>query len=278
MSLQGRGEVIYSKEGGTQGCPAAGAFFGTGTSHQLEPEVDSRKDNIMKATYADDRVAPGKIKNLANYWVDLKVQGPEIGFYPEPSKTWLIVKPEHENNEGIEEFNDVKKTNEGRPLLGSFIGTREGTLGFVKEQVVGFVKVIGELAEAAKTNPQNAYTIFINSISRRWQYLSRTTPDISEELKPLEKAIRTVFLPQLFGGREINQQLRDIIALPLRYGGMGIQDPSVESNYDYEDSVYATSNLTQAIIDQLPQYTDDKATLDTIMKAPYTRLQTSHRQ
>ena len=62
MFLQGREEVIYSKEGGTQGCPAAGAFFGMGTSHQLEPEVDSRKDNIMKAGYADDRVAPGKIK------------------------------------------------------------------------------------------------------------------------------------------------------------------------------------------------------------------------
>ena len=102
------------------------------------------KDNIKKAAYADDRVTPGKIKNLANYWVDLKVQGPEIGFYPEPSKTWLIVKPEHENNEGIEEFNDVKKTNEGRPLLGSFIGTREGTLGFVKLQVAGFVKDVTE--------------------------------------------------------------------------------------------------------------------------------------
>ena len=136
--------------------------------------------------------------NLAPYWKDLKIQGPEVGFHPEASKTWLIVKPEHENNEGIEEFSDVKKTNEGRPLLGSFIGTREGTLGFVKLQVAGFVKDVTELAEAAKTNPQNAYILFINSISRRWQYLSRTTPDISEELKPLEKAIRTIFLPQLF--------------------------------------------------------------------------------
>ena len=75
-----------------------------------------------------------------------------------------------------------------------------------------------------------------------------------------------MFLPELFRGRYINQQLRDIIALPLRNGGIGIQDPSLESDYDYEDSLLVTANLTQAIIDQLPTYVEDKVTQATIMK------------
>ena len=47
---------------------------------------------------------------------------------------------------------------------------------------------------------------------------------------------------------------------------MGIQDPSLESKYDCKDSLLATANLTQAIIDQLPQYVEDKATQATVMK------------
>ena len=82
--------------------------------------------------------------------------------------------------------------------------------------MAGFVNPVFELSEVAKINPQNAYILYINGISQRWQYLSRATPEISEELKPLEKAIRTMFLPALFGGRYINDQLRNIIALPIR--------------------------------------------------------------
>ena len=47
---------------------------------------------------------------------------------------------------------------------------------------------------------------------------------------------------------------------------MGIQDPSLEADFDYKDSKLATANLTQAIIDQLPAYVEDKETQATIMK------------
>ena len=63
MFIQGSSEIIYSKEGATQGCPAAGAFFSTGTGKQLEPEED-----IMKAGYADDRDTLGKLRKLDPWW------------------------------------------------------------------------------------------------------------------------------------------------------------------------------------------------------------------
>ena len=55
---------------------------------------------------------------------------------------------------------------------------------------------------------------------------------MSEAFKPLEKAIRTMFLPTLFGGRAISDQLRNIITLPTWYGGLGKQDPSQEADFD----------------------------------------------
>ena len=165
---------------------------------------------------ADAISSTGKLVNLAPWWTKLNQKyGPEIGYLPEASKTWLLVKPEHEA-EGNERFFDVNISTEGRPFLGSFIGNHEGTLNFVRQKVIGFVKDIYKLTEVALINPQNAYILYINGISQRWQYLSRTTPEISEELKPLERAIRTMFLPALFGGRYINDQLRNIIALPIR--------------------------------------------------------------
>ena len=76
----------------------------------------------------------------------------------------------------------------------------------------------------------------------------------------------TSFLPALFGGRVISDQIRDIITLPTRLGGLGIHDPSKEANFDYEDSKLATANLKQVIINQLPTYVEDKETQATIMK------------
>ena len=121
----------------------------------------------MKAGYADDRDTLGKLRELAPWWKKLKEEGPKVGFYPEASKTWLLVKPEHKA-EGKESISHVNISTEGRPFLGSFIGNHEGTMKFIRQKVTGFVKDIYELTEVALINPQIAYTLYINGISLRW--------------------------------------------------------------------------------------------------------------
>ena len=92
------------------------------------------------------------------------------------------------------------------------------------------MKDVHELSEIVLKDPQVAYSLYINGISLRWRFLARTTLGILEAFKPLLKAIRTMFLPSLFGGWALSDQFRNIIALPTRYGGLGIYDPSQEAD------------------------------------------------
>ena len=82
MHLQGSDEVIYTKEGATQGCPGANAFYSTGSGRLLEPEK-----NLRKSGFTDDINSAWKLVNLAPWWTKLNdKEGPEIGYYPEASK------------------------------------------------------------------------------------------------------------------------------------------------------------------------------------------------
>ena len=78
--------------------------------------------------YADDggaaRTRVG-LKRIQNH-------GPMFGYFPNPSKTWLVVKEAHLDR-ATEMFSDIKISVEGRKYLGSFIGTEDGKAKFVGE-------------------------------------------------------------------------------------------------------------------------------------------------
>ena len=64
------------------------------------------------------------------WWDSINLHGPFIGYFPEPSKSWLIVKEEH-YDEAITAFegSKVKITKEGNRHLGDIVGS----LAFKKE-------------------------------------------------------------------------------------------------------------------------------------------------
>ena len=68
----------------------------------------------------------------------------------------------------------------------------------------------------------------------KWTYLSRTIPDIEEFLKPLKDTIRKQFLPALTGQNAFKDLERDLMALPVRHGGLGITNPSKNVSTIYE--------------------------------------------
>ena len=45
-----------------------------------------------------------------------------------------------------------------------------------------WIKDIDSLANIAKTEPQLAYAAYVYGMSKRWMFLSRTTPCIAEEM------------------------------------------------------------------------------------------------
>ncbi len=80
-------------------------------------------------------------------------------------------------------------------------------------------------------------------------FLQRTVEDISTSFIPLEEAIRVSLIPALVG-RNVTDLERSMIALPLRFGGLGIQDPVKISDKEYKASKSITEELTNMIVDQ----------------------------
>ena len=66
---------------------------------------------------------------------------------------------------------------------------------------------------------------------------------------PLEEAIRVNLIPALCG-KDVNDLERRIIALPYRYGGLGMQNPVSTADREFQTSSQITSQLTDLICQQ----------------------------
>ena len=49
-------------------------------------------ENIKQVWFADDASAGGKLDHIKKWWYNIFQIGLEYGYYPNASKTWLIVK------------------------------------------------------------------------------------------------------------------------------------------------------------------------------------------
>ena len=85
---------MYSMEGVTQGDPLSMCFY----SVPLLPLVRSLrcKEKWMQSWYADDSAFAGTLENVKEWFEKLLEKGPMYAYYPEPSKSVLVVDPQFE--------------------------------------------------------------------------------------------------------------------------------------------------------------------------------------
>ena len=270
-------KMILSEEGVTQGDNAAMGFYSCSTIPLIRASAinnikyssvnnnsSTTINDVKQVWYADDAAGGGKIKELQRWWRTLQSRGPLFGYYPKPSKTWVIVKQEH-YDAAKKAFPNLNITTSGHKYLGSFIGTTEGKEAFVSEKVIEWCKDLKQLSEIASREPQVAYSAFIYGLSKRWTYVCRTTPDISELLKPLEHSITELFIPaildRVFSCTDI---LRQVFSLPQRDGGLGIFNMTEISDAEYGFSIRATKQLTEAIYCQDHEYHENDEELHDV--------------
>jgi len=74
-------------------------------------------------------------------------------------------------------------------------------------------------------------------------------PDASELFEPLENAIRDQLIPALVE-REVSDAERQILALPLRHGGLGLTDSRETAKTEYKHSTQITNKLTAKMYTQ----------------------------
>jgi len=62
---------------------------------------------------------------------------------------------------------------------------------------------------------------------------------MSELFEPLENAIRDQLIPAL-KGQEVSDAEKQILALPLRHGGLGLTDPRETTKTEHKHSIKIT--------------------------------------
>ena len=193
--------------------------------------------------------------------------GPNYGYFPKPSKSWVITKPEF-YDEAKKLFPGLNVTDIGHKYLGSFIGSEEGKNEFIEKKIKHWVNDIDELSDIATREPQVVYAAYIYGQSKRWNYVCRTTPGISSLLNKLEFKIRETFIPSILDRAfSCTETCRKIFALPAREGGLGIYNISETSELEYKFSLQVTEKLSEAICNQNYEYFEDPNALHDIKTA-----------
>ena len=250
------GDTILSEEGTSQGDPLAMPMYAIA----MIPLIRCLNNDVTQVWYADDACACGRLSSLCQCWDKLCKLGPGFGYFPNASKTWLIVKDRcHSEAEVIFADTNVKITNEGLPYLDSAIGSSLYVRQFVKEKVKGWSSDVTLLAKVAQSQPHAAYSAFTKGLASRWVYVSRTVLDIYTFMQPLEDVIRCVLIPALTGHAPPNDFVCDLFALPPRWGGIGLCNPIYRASQEFSASLKITEPLCSLILHHDLLYSGVKA-------------------
>ena len=91
QSKGGTATTLFSKEGVTQGGPLSMFGYGIG----ILPLICILKEEfteVRQPWYADDAGAGGSFSDLRHFFSRLQEIGPSHGYFPEPSKSILVVQ------------------------------------------------------------------------------------------------------------------------------------------------------------------------------------------
>ncbi len=149
--------------------------------------------------YADDAGAGGRFQKIQLYFEKLQEHGPPRGYFPEPSKSILIVK-EHNKEKAETYFKDSSfKVVTGSRYLGGFIGEKAEQREWVEAKAQTWANGVIELSKVAERCPQAACAGLQKSLMQEWQFLQRVTDGLVEEFDDIERSVNEKFLPAPFG-------------------------------------------------------------------------------
>ena len=129
------------------------------------------------------------------WWDKLLQFGPNFGYFPNPSKTCLVVK-EVFYDAAVKMFrgSGISITVDGKWHLGGALGSPSFVTSFIKEKLSTWAKGLDLFSDISITHPHAAYAAFTHGLVDRWNYLMRCIPNIQTFLAPLETIIQTRFL------------------------------------------------------------------------------------
>ena len=234
------------------GVPGAGPLcLALGPYSPTRPHTGGENTHTRhQSWYADDASATGKLELIKDYFEELMKVAPSYGYFPEPSKSILIVRSNSlEHTQSFlqaEELEFELKT--GHRFLGGFLGEASTRHEWLKDLISKWESGVQELAYVASSYPQTAYAGLQKSLQQEWQYIQRVSEDIAEYFAPIEESICKTFLPALFGESHLDDNYRrPLSTLPVKHSGLAIPDPTLTASDNYKTSTLVCGHLVQAI-------------------------------
>ena len=156
---------------------------------------------VSRVAFADDLGGAGELMHLRNWWDNVVTSAPLLGYHPNASKSWLVVKPiEEEKARKIFEDTNIKVTIEGKSYLGGYIGSDSGKANYAQELIRSWCNQLTVLSRIAKSEPQAAYAGFMSGFIHTLTYYIRIMPNIKQHLLILDDIVDNVFIPAINEG------------------------------------------------------------------------------
>ena len=210
------GKELESNKGTTQVDPVSMAIYGIGVTLLINMLVDivvnSTESQDRALVYADDFSAAAKLEGPRKWCDTLTIIRPKFGYYPEPTKTWLLVKLyASQRTNKIFSGTKIKITNEGHKYLGETVSTEEFKDTYTEGKVMEWINQLEVLSKIAAVEPEAAYFAFVGGFKHKITCTIRTIPDIGKHLEKLDQAVDTKFIPTLTDGHFCNEIKRKLL-------------------------------------------------------------------
>ena len=125
--------------------------------------------------YADNAGTGERFNDIMAHLRDLQLKGPARGYFPDPTKSILVVLEKNVPRANAYFRGMGIKVVTGSRYLGGYIGEREAEAKWVQGKVEGWADSVRTLSGVARKHPQSAYTGLQKSLQQEWAFVQRVT-------------------------------------------------------------------------------------------------------
>ena len=200
------------------------AAYALGLTPLLD-HLQSVKRSVKHVAFADDLTGAGNLEEIKIWWDTLITKGPKYGYNPKPSKSFLIIKQHYKKYvERIFAGTNIKIRTEGAIYLGATLGDISFKEECLRNEVHSWKNQLEILSKIAETQPAAAYSAYMFGFKHKFTFFLGTVPDIADYLLPIEETLRSRFIPAITRRHICLDAERALLALPVKFGDLGLQN------------------------------------------------------
>ena len=205
----------------------------------------------IQSWFADDSAAASVLRRLGRWWDILASDGPAYGYFPNTSKSILVVK-ERCYREAVELFSDtsVVITCNGARYLGAAIGSADFKENFVWTKVQEWADELTGLAGFRSLAAPGSILCICLGLEKSLGFPMPRSVYFSVPVPATGGPDKHEAYTSNDGSATACTVLREVLAMPCRLGGLGLVSPMTLCS-QYESSVAITASLSRRIVDRV---------------------------